>query len=381
MSSSSSTPSPPSSPTLKANQVLLRIYFVDDTHKTLSIDPSISGEQLWDLVASKIGINNKDAECFFIWAQSDEIETVETSPPLSPLSTSTLKRIKEKAPTLRRASSLLGGGSKTMKNSKSTSMSTTVALEHASRFQSSFPTLGEAGQFKLVFRSTSVLPLAMETSIVAPEAIHLFYIQAVHHVVAGNYPCDEDIALKLASIQLQVSVGDSKPEHQAHLRESLETYIPAHLISKHKREEWEALVLPQHILLRGSNPANLKKGYLETCQRWLYYGSTFFAAKYIPTTTSFFLQEFEGKVSVGVNGYGFHIIDSKAMKAVSLHYKDIVCWDSTATSFSIQVLANTTTKQNGKTYMFKTNQGELINDLVHDWMVEWELDAKKPHVK
>ncbi|KAF2078262.1 hypothetical protein CYY_000452 [Polysphondylium violaceum] len=423
---------------LKDNQVLIRIYFIDDTHKTLPIDPNnTTGDQLWDLVSEKIGINNKDAECFFIWAQNDDIEwllfnhqnisevinnwsilkkrycnkeeetispisspkllgnTIKmkirggssssssgntTPPPSSPTTDNTTAATTADDSNSLKSSS--GGGKlgfltigKKKSSSTSTSMSTTVAIEHASKLRSSFPTLGEEGHFRLVYRPTSVLPLSLEKSIVSNEATHLFYIQAIHNVINSNYPCEEDIALKLASIQLQVSVGDHKAEHQSHFKESIDRYIPSHLKSKRKPEEWEALVIPQHTLLRGSDPAQLKRAYLETCQRWTYYGSTFFDAKYIPTNHSFFQQEFQGKVSLGVNGNGFHIIDPKAMKIVSYHYKDVLVWDSTPTSFTIQV--NTNKSDPTKVYTFKTRQGELVNDLLHDWAVEWEKDLKK----
>ncbi|EGG14603.1 Band 4.1 domain-containing protein [Cavenderia fasciculata] len=402
---SSKTSSPSSSSpnvAMKPNQVILRIYFIDDTHKTLSIDPNtINGEQLWDMVSEKVGINNRDAECFFVWAQSDEIEWLlynhqkisdvinnwnaiksryidnpngADSPPLSPGAT-----LKKLTPTLgRKSSSLLESlrGSKKEKE-QSKSMSTAVAIEHKSnKVHASFPTLGEVGMFRLVYRATSVLPLQLEKNVSSPEAIHLLYIQAVHHVVQSNYPCEEDIAVKLASIQLQVNVGDNKQEHTMHLRESLNRYIPQHLVSKHTAAEWENIVLPQHVLLRGSNISQLKKAYLESCQRWIYYQSTFFNAKFVPVNTSFFTQDFEGRVRIGINSYGFHIIDPKVMKIVSHNYKDIICWDNTSSSFSIQVM--TTNKQNAqKSYMFKTTVGELINDLLHDWHADWEVDMKK----
>eukprot|EP01132_Coremiostelium_polycephalum_P000461 gene461-582_t len=383
-----------------ANQVLIRIYFIDDTHKTLSIDPNeTTGDQLWELMSDKLGINNTDSECFFIWAQNDEIEWLlynhqkisevidhwsilkkrycvpaTPSSPSSPSASSSQSSGSKWSPkTLaRKPTSFFNNSSSN--NKKSQSMSTTVAIEHASKLCTSFPTLGEEGLFKLVYRPTSVLPLPIEKSIVSSEATHLFYIQAIHNVIQSNYPCDEDIALKLASIQLQVSVGDQKAEHQNHFKESIERYIPSHLLSKHKPEEWESLVSPQHVLLRGSDPLNLKRAYLETCQRWLYYGSTFFKAKYVPVNTSFFLQEYEGKVSIGVNGNGVHIIDPKAMKMISHHYKDIIAWNSTPNSFSLQI--GTHIKSDPvKIYTFTTLQGELINDLIHDWLVEWQREV------
>ncbi|KAM9987223.1 hypothetical protein ACTFIY_011652 [Dictyostelium cf. discoideum] len=420
---------------LGSNQVLIRIYFIDDTHKTLSIDPNnTTGDQLWEMVSEKLGINNRDSECFFVWAQNDEIEwllfnhqniseviknwgilkkrycnTEETSPSSSSSSSpilSGLSSIRGKKSNSSSTSNVNDGsggsssGSSTpnspkgglsgfltlgRKNkaqspqlqSQSSSLSTTIASEHASKLRSSFPTLGEEGQFRLVYRPTSVLPLELERSINTAEATHLFYIQAIHNVINSNYPCEEDVALKLASIQLQVLVGDQKMEHQDHFKESISRYIPSHLLSKRKVEEWEQLVIPQHSLLRGSDSRQLKRAYLETCQRWAYYGSTFFKAKYIPANTSFFTQEFQGKVSIGINGNGFHIIDPKEMKMVSYSYRDIIAWDSTSNSFTIKFKIGQDKKFETKPYIFKTPQGELINDLISDWSEEWESKEKK----
>ncbi|KAK5576079.1 hypothetical protein RB653_007217 [Dictyostelium firmibasis] len=443
--------SPKSSPTLSSsnnitstsklgsNQVLIRIYFIDDTHKTLSIDPSnTTGDQLWEMVSEKLGINNKDSECFFVWAQNDEIEWLlfnhqniseviknwgilkrrycnteessssSSSPILSGLSTirgkksntgstsnsadnvgSTSGSSSPSSPkgglsgflTLGRKNKVQPSSpslSSSSSHSQTSSLSTTIASEHASKLRSSFPTLGEEGQFRLVYRPTSVLPLDIEKSINTKEATHLFYIQAIHNVIDSNYPCEEDVALKLASIQLQVLVGDQKMEHQDHFKESIARYIPSHLLAKRKVEEWEQLVIPQHSLLRGSDSLQLKRAYLETCQRWPYYGSTFFRAKYIPANTSFFTQEFQGKVSIGINGNGFHIIDPKEMKMVSYSYRDIIAWDSTSNSFTIKFkIGQGDKKSETKPYIFKTPQGELINDLISDWSEEWESKEKK----
>jgi len=42
----------------------------------------------------------------------------------------------------------------------------------------------------------------------------------------------------------------------------------------------------------------------------------------------FFKQEFEGKVRVGINENGVHIIDPKALKVVSLRFEQILSWNS-----------------------------------------------------
>jgi hypothetical protein len=53
--------------------------------------------------------------------------------------------------------------------------------------------------------------------------------------------------------------------------------------------------------------------YLSIVRQWAYYGSTFFKARYIPAEAVYFKQEFEGKVRIGVNENGLHVIDPRKM--------------------------------------------------------------------
>lgn len=62
----------------------------------------------------------------------------------------------------------------------------------------------------------SVLKIKDEIKAEDAGAIHLFYIQAAHNVVHSNYPCDVPTAIKLAGLQLHITVGNFNPEiHKA----------------------------------------------------------------------------------------------------------------------------------------------------------------------
>lgn len=66
--------------------------------------------------------------------------------------------------------------------------------------------------FKFLFKQTCIVPLAIERKIKAPEAIHLFYIQAVHNVTESHYPCDLNTSIQLAGLQIHCFLGDNIPE-------------------------------------------------------------------------------------------------------------------------------------------------------------------------
>lgn len=377
-------------------QVLLRVYFMDDSHKTLYVDPvETTIERLWELVSEKMLLSHESAECFFIWQISKEMElllyaesTVQDAydewgklleqygskksltDDLKTVAAAVVNR-----PELVRSPtkvSLQQSKSSTLKHSASYGSKPKPASTLA-RTTSRVGTLedGEVDDFKFVFRPTSVLPLSVEHSLEQPEAVHLLFVQAVHHVVNSNYPCLTQTAIILAGVQLQIQLGDQKQDHIDHIKEALDHYIPEHLIEKRKQEEWVADIVNAHNLHKGKDNLALKKAYLEVVQQWPFYGSTFFRVKGVPSQTSFFKQEYQGTVVVGINHYGMHMIHPRALKFETWKFQDLVYWDSTPTTFCFEVVTGVK-QEPTRTYTLKTPQADLINDLMHDWSEEWQ---------
>lgn len=392
--------------------VLLRVYLMDNTHKTVYVDPETTTiEELWGIMSQKLLLSTSSAECFFIWAISRDVELLlyaeqtvqdvyEDWPSIQekycvkrglvktlrrpPLDRSPSKMRLDRSPSARTG----------MQTSKSTLMAPTTApspMQRAKsavgfqRTKSAGGSLGaatgfgvsagladaETDSFKLVFRPTAVLPLYMERSLVQPEAIHLLYIQAVHHVIQSNYPLMKDSAIMLGGVQLQIALGDQKTEHIQHIPESLDSYIPEHLRGQRKVEEWVNDLVAAHQQHRGKDPVSLKRQYIDSVQRFPFYGSTFFKAKYIPSVTSFYKQDYQGTVSLGINHTGIHIIDPKLMKFESWNFHNLVFWDSLHATFVFEG-ANSQKVPPTRRCTFKTPQAELINDLMHDWAEEWQ---------
>jgi hypothetical protein len=229
----------------------------------------------------------------------------------------------------------------------------------------------ETDAFKLVYRPTAVLSIEAERALIQPEAIHLLYVQAVHHVIQSNYPCTVESAILLGGLQLQLALGDQKADHIQHFTEALDRYVPSHLISQRKSEEWVGDLMAAHQLNRSKDPVNLKRQYLDIVQKFPFYGSTFYKAKYIPAITSFYKQDYQGTVSLGLNHMGIHIIDPKLMKFETWNFHDLIFWDSVHATFVFEVATNVK-QEPTRRYTFKTQQAELINDLTHDWAVEWQ---------
>jgi len=363
---------------------------MNDTHKTVYVDPETTTiEQLWSLTSEKLLLTVDSAECFFIWVVSPDIELllfaeqtiqdvydewISVSAKYSikkPLLQRTISRSKgmdrspskislQRSPTVRTIGAAPVVMQGALSRTKSAAQVVSTGLADA-----------ETPDFKLVYRPTAVLPLEVERALFQPEALHLLYIQAVHHVIHSNYPCTRGAAVALAGLQLQLQLGDQKPEHAPYISEALANYVPEHLRHQRKQEEWSTDVIAAHQLHRGKDPLSLIRQYLDTVQRFPFYGSTFFRAKYIPAITSFYKQEYQGTVALGINHIGIHIVDPKLMKFETWNFHDLVFWDSMAETFVFEVMTKNK-KEPSRRYTFTTSQAELINDLMHDWAEEWQ---------
>jgi len=208
-------------------------------------------------------------------------------------------------------------------------------------------------------------------------ALNLFYIQACYNVVQSNYPCDVDMAVKLGGIQLQITVGDyNNAVHKyGYLTESLHKFVPEHLATSLKLQDWEEKLFASHSLHKGKDQNSLRLLYLELVRQWPYYGSTFFKAKYVQNDT-FFQQEFEGPVRIGINENGVHLISPKEMKIITYAFSELAVWDSVKGIFAFEVKESSSgglfklKKKPNKNYQFKSDQADLINDLLCDWSNE-----------
>jgi len=239
-------------------------------------------------------------------------------------------------------------------------------------------------EVKLVFRTTSVLPLEQEVRFTEPSAIHLFYIQAVFNVIHANYPCPIETAIKLGGIQIQLTFGNRNASihKQGYLSDHLYQYVPEHLLPKLKSDEWEIGLFNEHEKHRDKDKTALEVSYLQLVRQWKHYGCTFFKAKVMQSETAFFAEQFSGKVRMGVNQNGVHIIDPKEMKIITHEFSSITNFGSDKNLFWLEVEIEekskgvfSKAKSTKKTLHCVSKQAELMNDLVCDWV--HEIDSMK----
>ncbi|KAI8811177.1 FERM central domain-containing protein [Cladochytrium replicatum] len=113
-----------------------------------------------------------------------------------------------------------------------------------------------------VFRREALFSKTLERKVTEENAIKLFYGEAKHNVTSGRYPCTEEDVVTLAALQLQSATGDhdSSKHYTGYLtgENVLEQYIPAYMIKKLSRHDWEVAIFDEHLKFKGKSSAIAK---------------------------------------------------------------------------------------------------------------------------
>ncbi|MDP2438756.1 MAG: hypothetical protein Q8P67_23680 [archaeon] len=187
------------------------------------------------------------------------------------------------------------------------------------------------------------------------NAKDLVYLQGVHDVIESVYTCQVQEAIKLAALQVQATYGDHNPGiHVAgFLTKSASTnirsFVPKALWQTKKSNDWEALILRQHSLLKGISKEDAKTEYISTIKQWQLYGTTFF-----PACRNTGNRNLPSKVIIGVNYEGIVLLKPKNKEIISEHlFTEICAWASGLHSFAFE-FGNQSDSQK---YAFETRPG------------------------
>lgn len=332
----------------------VKVYFEDGRYQTTKVNPKTATmEDLWELIGDSLGFSVESAQNFFIWGVEDDLEVLLYSE-------STVSQVRSDWP---------GYMKKWSNNLRPKTVMGTI--KGGMKKRPSEIELQTITEFKFVFKRTSIVPISVERNIKNPTSTYLLYVQAAKNVQKSNYPSDVGIAISLAGLNLQVEHGDRNPEvyKPGFLRKEILDYIPKHLHKIKTPEEWEDLVYKCYETTRGKDRLISQMLYLQLVRQWAYYGCTFFKGFFVPNTEAFFQQHFSGDVVIGVNNRGIHLMDPVVFKVISVEFDEIDAPKSDERYFSF------TRRKRGaqpEVFTFKTKQGDIINDLLHDWFAEFK---------
>jgi len=285
---------------------VVRVYFIDDSWRALSIDDNASVEQLRTMVIERMSLG--EHECFALFEKRDDWERCLDSD--------------EKPCDL---------------------------LEEWGKLEKK----KDVPEPKFLFKKKIFLR-DDDREMKDPVAKDLLYLQALHSMIESEYTCSTEDAIILAGLQVQVNYSDhnSNTHVVGFLSHNLKNFIPKQWLPFKRPNEWEPLIFKQHAKHIGKTQDAAKTEYLEIVKQWPYYGTTFYPACRAPGN-----KKIPNKVIIGVNAEGILLLKPKDKELLSTHpFTEICSWASSANTFSFEFGSQNESAK----YTFETKHGAII---------------------
>jgi len=195
------------------------------------------------------------------------------------------------------------------------------------------------------YKREALLPKEDDRKVKDPSAIKLLYSEALYNVLYSRFPCEEEEAINLAALQMQIVYGDYDPEvHKPDflVNKKFKGYFPKHILervpiltSKSKYAEWEEKIFKEYERHSGKPETIVELLYLQFVRQWNYYGSTFFIATSTVPPKGYFEHRTD-TLYVAVNAEGIHVIQSEKYKLLHSFFYDEINWDANKDSLLIE---------------------------------------------
>lgn len=309
----------------KMKGVQIRVFFLDNTFKTLTVDSYTLAMDVADMIIRKIGLTCTSPFALYEAAEYERI---------------------------------MGGKERVLD-----------VLARWERLQQETPEKkDQITEYKLVFKAKLILKADNPEIKGDAEAINLLYLQSVHDVLSSKYVVKETPSVILAALQLQATFGDYHADMHGHgwLSDKLEQFLPSQYFDpkKHKstsvqRAEWEQKIISKYEKVRGFTPMEAKLNYLDYVQDWPVYGVTYFEVQQRQ------FKDYPSPLLLGITCEGALLMHPET-KAIldNYRYTDIVTWGHSDEKF-ILVVGNVVQQRK---IVFKTEKGAQVNTLVHDYV-------------
>eukprot|EP00768_Dysnectes_brevis_P004875 gnl/Dysnectes_brevis/352_a389_5910.p1 GENE.gnl/Dysnectes_brevis/352_a389_5910~~gnl/Dysnectes_brevis/352_a389_5910.p1 ORF type:complete len:313 (-),score=117.23 gnl/Dysnectes_brevis/352_a389_5910:101-1039(-) len=297
---------------------LVKIHFLDDGAKTISIDKESTTSDLVEIIADKIDLTQAVADfkifqvCFPGGQRTETCLDVEQKP---------------------------------------------YAVQEAWPKSSKYP--APFLVFKRLFFSDS----ASEDLSTDPVLKHLMFAQARDTVLNGVIALDWVLACELASISVQQSYGPFNAEvHKPDfLAAHLKQYVPSRMLEEHSVHEWEEKIFECHASLpAGLSPEECEDRYLAKVRALPIYGCTLIRVKYNTRGSS----RVGKPIYIGVSCEGVHFFGMDLSREGFYSFNSILSWGNSINSFAMK----TDEVDDGLSHIFSTTQGKQISDLIQGYV-------------
>uniref|UniRef100_A0A7S1CBC4 WW domain-containing protein n=1 Tax=Bicosoecida sp. CB-2014 TaxID=1486930 RepID=A0A7S1CBC4_9STRA len=306
-----------------SGKVIVRVNLLDNSQKTLLVEPTTTVQDVIRTMADKVGFANPADDCLNF----------------------SLHEVKDGV-TIERA---LPGGAEV------------VPIQES----------WDDSNAKFVFQIKLFTASLMAST--DSKIIYMAYIQSVYNIISGIYPVKLDDVAMLAALQLQNKFGDHNPDSHkpGFLTQSLLEYIPNPWFNIRTPKEWEEKLFVAHSELSTTTPM---ADYVAFVSGREYYGSTLFGVR----------QKFDRKMPktllLGVNAKGVLLLkpgkppqkdDVEAateMVVLASHpLSDIYRWAyKPGVNFYFEMKPEDDSEEN-PVYTFSTVEGQHIADMLTDY--------------
>eukprot|EP00761_Pharyngomonas_kirbyi_P013343 gb/GECH01013371.1/.p1 GENE.gb/GECH01013371.1/~~gb/GECH01013371.1/.p1 ORF type:complete len:332 (+),score=63.07 gb/GECH01013371.1/:1-996(+) len=275
-------------------KLVIRVYFVDDSFRTLAVLSDITAKELCQTVASKINLENTQTFALF-YNKNGEERCLEDDEQPCKVMVQELHGI-------------------------NADMSQYTERAEWEKLKKEWGRMCKFVYKRRVFLRNKAFPRE------DPTFIRYSYIQAVSEVISGNYPCDHDDAVTLAGLQMQVTFGDhNKQNHVAgFLKDKIGRFIPEPLLKENRRlDDWEKDVFAEHARLAGLQTQDAMLSYLNHVRNWPFYGSTFWTVQTVNKETNSLPEQ----VVLAVNSNGIQLLKPGSKEQIlAQRFSDIYSW-------------------------------------------------------
>ncbi|CAH1792132.1 unnamed protein product [Owenia fusiformis] len=325
---------PPSTAEIEAvksrNPIVCRVYFLDDKTKALSIDPSDTAGDMVLKVAKKIGLKTS-----YGW------ELYDSTP-------KHMRHIQSNEHLADIVSQWEQEGFSTSHTCKHHSVHVTDSPSKSFGFE----------EAKFVFCKRIFQPLGV--TLEDPLEVNLMYAQAVYNVVKLDaYQASEDLALRLAGLQAQVTLGPYE-EDKSFRYDDVEQYLCPRLVSCGKHRNLSRDIERSHKwLAAGKSKLDAQTDYLQLMDQFPLYGSTMFLVNY----KGEWAYGRETFIAISIDSIRFVSIQDRSLIHV-YSYDEIekIVIDDLKEILTIEIKSEIETCQ--KCYMFEIDAKDDFKDLI-----------------